>query len=101
MVPCLGRRIVVRRGPLTLARLTGSPLVPVVAQWTDAGRIRILIGEPLPLPAVTHPAYESAAATATASWLEQHLLAHAVDLWPYTLHNLLTSPRLSANDRLL
>jgi lauroyl/myristoyl acyltransferase len=97
-VPCLGRRIVIRRGPLVIARLTGAPLVPVVAQWTEHGRIRILTGGPFSLPATDDPAFERAAALAIARWLERHLTMFPGDLWPYTLRNLLASPPLSAGE---
>jgi lauroyl/myristoyl acyltransferase len=100
IVPCLGRRIVVRRGPLAVARLTGAPVVPVVAQWTDHGRIRILTGSPFGLPPPDDPAFERAAALAVARWLELHLTTYPDDLWPYTLRNLLASPGLSAEGRL-
>jgi hypothetical protein len=91
-VPCLGRRIVVRRGPLVIARLTGAPIVPVVAQWMEHGRIRILTGRPFSLPAANDPSFDQAAALAVARWLELHLTTHPEDLWPYTLRNLLASP---------
>jgi lauroyl/myristoyl acyltransferase len=91
-VPCLGRRIVVRRGPLVIARLTGAPIVPVVAQWMEHGRIRILTGRPFSLPAANDPLFDQAAALAVARWLELHLTTHPEDLWPYTLRNLLASP---------
>lgn len=92
-VPCLGRQIVIRRGPLVLARLTGADVVPVVAQWTERGRIRIVTGPSLELPARDDPSFELTAALRTASWLEQHLTLHPADLWPYTLRNFLASPR--------
>jgi hypothetical protein len=96
-VPCLGRRIVVRRGPLAVARLTGAPLVPVVAQWMAHGRIRILTGSPFSLPAANDPLFERAAALAVARWLELHLTTYPDDLWPYTLRNLIASPMSQAS----
>ena len=98
-VRCVGRAIVLRRGPLVLARLTNARIVPVVAQWTSDGTIRIVVGQPLRLPPAEDPGFEPAAASAVAAWLEQHVAAHPADLWPYTLRNLLTSPVLSPLDR--
>lgn len=101
LVPCLGRQIVLRRGPLVLARLTGAPIVPVVAQWTASGRIRIVAGPALELPAADEPHFETVAAGQVASWLGAHLAAHPADLWPYTLRNLLDSPVLRTDERLI
>lgn len=94
LVPCLGRQIVLRRGPLVLARLTDVAVIPIVAQWTDAGHIRIAVGQRLDLPASRGPSFELAAAAKTAAWLGDHLAAHPSDLWPYTLRNLLAAPAL-------
>lgn len=88
-VRCLGRDIVLRRGPLVLARVTGAPVVPVVARWTERGSIEARVGE----PTAAGPDVEASLAGGAARWLEQHLLAHPHDLWPYTLANLLAAPR--------
>ncbi len=48
-VQCLGRQVRYRRGAFVLARLTGAPLIPVVARWADArrGRFRVEAWPPL------------------------------------------------------
>lgn len=98
-VPCLGRRVVLRRGPLALARLSGAPILPIVAQWTPEGRIRVTLGEPLDLSLIQHGSFEERAALAAAAWLERHVASHPGDLWAYTLRNLSASPRFSAGER--
>ncbi|MCX6543141.1 MAG: hypothetical protein NTV05_01865 [Acidobacteria bacterium] len=94
-VACLGRQILLRRGPMAIARITGVPVIPVVARWTSDGHIAVRAGEPLvhaPLAAGTE--CDRALAAAAAGWFEQHLLAHPEDIWPYTLRNLLGAPIL-------
>lgn len=46
-VVCLGRQIVLRLGSFVIARVTGAPVVPVVARWTAAGQIAAWVGSPL------------------------------------------------------
>jgi hypothetical protein len=96
-VDCLGRQIVLRRGPLALARITGAPVVPMVARWTADGQIAAWAGAPLADASLAGAhlegsAREQALAAAAANWLEQHLSAHPADIWPYTLLNLLGAP---------
>ncbi len=98
-VGCLGRQIVLRRGPLVLARMTGVPVVPIVAQWTSDGQIAARAGAPLVGAHRDGQAREQALAAAAASWFEQHLLEHPGDIWPYTLRNLLGAPRLAREVR--
>lgn len=95
-VPCLGRQVVFRRGPLVVARLTGAPIVPMVARWASGGRITLVVGSPLEVsvPVNSGADFERATAVALARWLEAHVLAHADDLWPYTIRNLMRAPRL-------
>ena len=88
-VPCLGRGIVLRRGPFMLARAAGASIVPMAARWTAGGRIALEIGWPLDASED-----EPALARRAAAWLEQYLLRRPEDVWPYTLANLLGAPRL-------
>lgn len=93
-VVALGRQIVLRRAPFMLARVTGAPLVPSVAQWTPDGRIRTRLGPPLDIDR-RGPAgdVEAQMAAMAASWLERHLTACPEDAWPYTIRNLAGAPR--------
>ena len=97
-VPCLGRTIELARGPFALARLTGAPLVPLVARWRRSG-VEVLTGEPLD-PRETEPtldaavdptAWESALAAATARWLERYLQGAPAELGLGLLRSLLSS----------
>ncbi len=45
-VPCLGRELEMGRGPFALARMTGAPLVPLVARWAVGG-VEVRVGEEL------------------------------------------------------
>ncbi|HZS34180.1 MAG TPA: hypothetical protein VFC42_12470 [Methylomirabilota bacterium] len=51
-VPFLGRGFAVTRGPALLPRLTGAPLIPVVATWASDGAIEVRSFEPLAVPPV-------------------------------------------------
>jgi hypothetical protein len=93
-VDCLGRRIVLRRGPIVLACVTGAPMLPIVARWTTDGTIVVRVGELLtPLRGRNGPANERALAQAAAEWLDRHLRIYPEDIWPYTLRNLLGAPK--------
>ncbi|HJX29911.1 MAG TPA: hypothetical protein VJ885_18570, partial [Thermoanaerobaculia bacterium] len=106
-VPCLGRTLELARGPFALARLTGAPLMPLVARWTapwKQGGVEIVTSEALTPSArlspgerergvaSTDPAWEGALATAAASWLERYLLEAPAELGLGLLRALLTSP---------
>jgi hypothetical protein len=96
-VPCLGRRIVLRRGPFTLARLTGAPLVPVVCAWTRDSRIAVRVAAPIECHAIpdrTAVELEDAMAARAASWLEQYLRAEPQEIWLSTLRYYLAAPRV-------
>jgi hypothetical protein len=99
-VTCLGRRIVLRRGPLMLACVTGAPVLPIVARWTRKGTIAAWVGEPLTAPSGRDRATcERALAEAAAAWLDRHLTMYPEDIWPYTLRNLLGAPNATAPAR--
>jgi hypothetical protein len=83
-VPCLGRTLPLARGPFALARLTGAPLLPVVARWRRGG-IEIVLGEAL----LSDPIEESALAASAARWLESYLLASPAELGLGLLRTLL------------
>jgi hypothetical protein len=57
-----------------MARLTGAPLLPLVARWRG-GEVEVEAGDPLAAPAAPEPeAWERALAAAAARWLERYLL---------------------------
>jgi hypothetical protein len=89
-VPCLGRPLVLARGPFALARITGVPLVPLVARWQPGG-IEILLGEALATPGqeAGTEAWEGALAASAARWLEGYLLASPGELGLGLLRKLL------------
>jgi hypothetical protein len=89
-VSCLGRPLALARGPFALARLTGTPLVPLVARWRSGG-VEILLGDPLALPGqeAGPEAWEGALAASAARWLESYLLASPGELGLGLLRNLL------------
>lgn len=74
---CFGRPLALARGPFALARLTGAPLLPLVARWRG-GRIETVMGEPLvpdlPEEEGGADARESALAASAVRWLESYLL---------------------------
>ena len=73
-VSCLGRPLELARGPFALARLTGTPLRPLVACW-ERGRIGIVVGDEL-----AAPGGEGAFAAAAARWLERYLEESPVEV---------------------
>jgi hypothetical protein len=89
-VSCLGRSLALARGPFALARLTGAPLVPLVARWRSE-EVEVLLGEALPPPERGEgpESWESALATSAARWLERYLLASPGELGLGLLRNLL------------
>jgi hypothetical protein len=94
-VTCLGRRIVFRRGPFALARLTGAPLVPVVCAWTRRGHIEVRVAAAIERPArqpLDAIEFEDEMAVRTAHWLEAYLRTEPQEVWPSTLRNYLAAP---------
>jgi hypothetical protein len=90
-VSCLGRRIVLRRGVFTLARLTSTPIVPVVCAWTPHHRIDVQIA-----PAIDPrgdgdgpPLSEDEMAHRAARWLDAYLRAEPQQMWPSTMRHYL------------
>jgi len=75
----LGHSIPFARGPLTLARLSGVRVVPVVPQWSDDGRLTACVGEPFDTAGVSRgdaAAFEGALVEQIADWFERYVLAH-------------------------
>ena len=67
-VPLLGGSVALARGGFALARMTGTPLVPVVGTWRGS-RAEIVCGDPIPPSGDEH-----AMAASLAHWLERRLL---------------------------
>ncbi len=80
-----GRTVPMARGPFALSRLTGAPMLPVVARWRR-GRIEIVAGDPIPLTD------EATMAAALGTWLERHLREDPEDLGPEFVDYLRRSP---------
>ena len=68
-VPFFGRTLGLARGAFALSRMTGAPIVPVVARWRGT-RVEVVAGQPLAGDD------EHALAADAARWLEQYLRAH-------------------------
>jgi lauroyl/myristoyl acyltransferase len=102
-VTCLGRRIVLRRGPFVLTRLTRAPLIPVVCAWTPRGQIEVRHGPPIDPawdPALAGTGLETAMAARIASWLDGYLRDEPQEIWLSTLRHFLAAPLAdrAAND---
>ncbi len=91
-IACLGRTLRFQRGPAVLARLSGAPLVPVVAEWDRAGRaINVTVHAPLPKPAVSRDSavdHDRAILTAAAVWFERYVRTAPGQLEPDRLREL-------------
>jgi hypothetical protein len=88
-IPCLGRTLELARGPFSLARLTGAPLVLLVARWRRSG-VEVEVGETLARGLETDPeAMEGALAASVAGWLERYLLESPAELGLGLLRDLL------------
>jgi lauroyl/myristoyl acyltransferase len=67
-VPFFGRTLGLARGAFALSRMTGAPIVPIVARWRGT-RVEVVAGQPL------EGGDERELAAAAARWLEAHLRA--------------------------
>lgn len=81
-VPCLGRKLALARGPFSLARLAGVPIVPLAARWHEE-RVEVRTGEALAA------AGETEMAASAARWLESYLLESPAELGLGLLRSLL------------
>ena len=85
-VPCLGRTLELARGPFALARLTGAPLVPLVARWRKSeveAEVGVAIGGMME---------EGALAASAARWLEGYLMEAPEEIGFGLVRALLTPP---------
>ncbi len=65
--PFRGRTLQLARGPFALARITQTPIVPVIARWRNA-RVELVFGD-----AIDAMSDEAAIAARVALWLEKYL----------------------------
>jgi len=72
-VPFRGRTMQLARGPFALSRITGAPIIPMIARWNGM-RIEYVIGDVIP------SGDETTTAAAAASWLEHHLEQYPDDI---------------------
>jgi hypothetical protein len=98
-IPFLGRQIRVGRGPAILARLTGSPVIPLLARWEPSGgTICVTVHEPLPLPLCPPQVgvlFEQTLLETAWRWIEAYLRTLPYELSPRILRSLLRAPRIT------
>lgn len=76
-----GRSLRINRGAVALARITGAPLIPVVARWRGT-RVEIVTGPPLRCEADGSSDAERAMATSIVRWLETYLVESPGEVGP-------------------
>ena len=86
-VPVLGRTFSMSRGPFALSRLTGAPVVTLMARWSG-GRVSISVGEAIPA------GEEEEMALAAARNLERYLRAHPGEIADWFVDRLIGTPSL-------
>lgn len=86
-VPMLGGTFPLARGAFALARVTGAPVVPLVAHWQRT-ELDFSVGDPIP-PELG----EEAMAAATARWFEDYLLERPGQISVFMLERLRTAER--------
>lgn len=86
---CLGRALTLARGPFALARITGAPVVPLVARWRG-GEVEVEAGAPL-----EGGEDEERLAASAGTWLERYLLASPAETGLALVRNLLLDEILS------
>jgi lauroyl/myristoyl acyltransferase len=88
----LGRRLFFRQGLATLVRLSGAPVLPIVASWRGSS-IDVTVHPPLEVPAGS-PADQLAERVvgASARWLDSYLRAFPEEIWPERVRELLAAP---------
>lgn len=77
--PALGGTIALARGPFALARITATPIVPLVARWRGL-TIEVAVGD-----TVQPSLEEHAMAAEAAAWLERYLRSFPGELSPHVL----------------
>ncbi len=85
--PLLGRNVPLAAGAFSLSRMTGAPLLPVVARWQDDG-IDVVTGGRIAADE------EAKMAAALTRWLESYVLERPAELGPDFVSFLRRSPLL-------
>jgi hypothetical protein len=94
-VPCLGRMIMIARGAVSLARVSGAPLFPMASRWDRAAGCGVVeLGAPIAAPTGRRrPAdVEQAIGVAALRWLDGHLQRHRDCLGTRGVERFLRSP---------
>lgn len=95
-VRCLGRSVPVPRGVAALADLSGAPLIPVTARWSDDGRsIEVEVQDPIDTAkreGEADAAYERRVLEAAAMRLESYLRERPHELNRMRLRYVLNQP---------
>jgi lauroyl/myristoyl acyltransferase len=86
-VSLLGRPFLLSRGPFALARLSGAPIVPLVARW-QGGRARIFVGA-----RTAAGPDEREMAVAVSREFERYLRAHPSELTDHLICGLIDGQR--------
>ncbi|HEX2835827.1 MAG TPA: hypothetical protein VHW00_22655 [Thermoanaerobaculia bacterium] len=72
--PFRGRTLQLARGPFALARITGAPILPMIARW-NGWSVELVLGEIIPASSD-----EAQLAAAAAKWLEDYLDRHPSEI---------------------
>ena len=91
-VPLLGRSVELARGPFALSRLSGAPLVPLVARW-HGSTVTAEVGAPLTAARSSDPGTRDLEqATAAARWIEGYLRRSPGEIGLGLLRRLVQAP---------
>jgi lauroyl/myristoyl acyltransferase len=85
-VPLLGRTLPLARGAFALARISRTPIVPIVVRWRGTA-MEVTVGDP-----IGPEAGEAGMAAATAGWLERYLLERPGEISVFMLDRLRPPP---------
>jgi lauroyl/myristoyl acyltransferase len=93
--PVLGHRLLFRQGLATLVRLSGAPVLPIVASWSG-NSIDVTVHPPLELPTgVGADELEETVVRVAACWLDGYLRAAPEELWPERIREILAAPAVN------
>lgn len=81
-VPVLGRTLPLARGAFALARISGTPIMPLVARWRGTA-IEVIAGEPVPAGQS-----EPEMARAVAAGIDRYLTEHPGEISVFLLERL-------------